>query len=83
MDAADVDPGVPDPQPHTMDKNTQSPSAEIRGNTLVITMPLSEPTPSASGKSLVVATTRGNLRTTATVNGKPITIGVNAYIPTR
>ena len=34
----------------------------------------------ASGKTLVVASTGGNQATTATVQGKPIIIGLNAYI---
>ncbi|MES2923147.1 MAG: hypothetical protein V4819_16445 [Verrucomicrobiota bacterium] len=54
---------------------------KIENNELVIRLPLQAPTPSSTGKSLTVATTRGNVRTTATVNGKPVTVGVNAYIP--
>jgi hypothetical protein len=38
------------------------------------------PERSASGKSLVVASTRGNMRTAVMVDGKPLTIGLNAYI---
>ncbi len=53
---------------------------EIKGKELIITLDLQEPTPSASGKTLVVASTRGNVKTDVLVNGKPITIGVNAYI---
>jgi hypothetical protein len=41
---------------------------------------LEKPTPSASGKTLVVASTRGNAVTSAMVDGKPVTIGLNAYI---
>lgn len=52
----------------------------IEKNELVIRLPLQQPTPSASGKTLVVASTRGNMKTTAQVDGKPIVIGVNAYI---
>jgi hypothetical protein len=52
----------------------------IEGKELVIRMALETPTPSASGKTLVVASTRGNVVTSATVNGKPITLGLNAYI---
>lgn len=52
----------------------------IEGQELVIRMPLEEPTLSASGKTLVVASTHGNVVTSATVNGKPVTLGVNAYI---
>jgi len=55
--------------------------AKIQGDELIIRISLQEPAPSASGKTLVVATTRGNIQTDAKVNGKPVTIGVNAYIP--
>lgn len=51
-----------------------------KAQTLTIVLPLQPPTPSASGKTLVVASTRGNIPTTALINGKPVTIGVNAYI---
>ena len=47
---------------------------------LVIVIDLQEPTPSASGKTLVVASTHGNVTTDCVVNGKPLVIGLNAYI---
>jgi hypothetical protein len=53
---------------------------EITGNNLVITIPLQAPTPSASGKTLVVATTSGNKETEVKIDGKPVVIGLNAYI---
>ena len=53
---------------------------KIENNTLVIRIPMQQPAPSASGKTLVVASTHGNVKTTAMVNGKPVTIGLNAYI---
>ncbi len=52
----------------------------IKDGQLIITLPLSAPTRSASGKTLVVASTRGNMTTEAMVNGKPVIVGVNAYI---
>lgn len=52
----------------------------IEGKELVIRIALETPTLSASGETLVVASTRGNMTTTASVNGKPITVGLNAYI---
>lgn len=55
-------------------------TTEIKGDRLIISLPLDKPTPSASGKTLVVASSRGNVETTAKVNGKAVTIGVNAYI---
>ena len=54
--------------------------ATIEDNHLLIKIPLQTPRPSSTGKTLVVATTGGNVATTATVNGKPVTVGVNAYI---
>lgn len=55
--------------------------AVIEGNELVIRLPLN-PTPdlSATGKTLVVASSRGNVQTEAQVNGQPVVVGVNAYI---
>ena len=56
-------------------------SAKIEGNELVIRLPLnSTPLPSATGKTLVVATSHGNKQTEAKLNGKSIVVGVNAYI---
>ena len=57
------------------------PTATIEGNQLVIRLPMNPtPTPSASGKTLVVASSHGNTRTDLIVDGQPVTIGVNAYI---
>ena len=55
-------------------------TAEIKGNKLCIEIDLQEPTPSSSGKTMVVASSHGNVQTTAMINGQPITIGLNAYI---
>lgn len=54
--------------------------ARIEGNKLIIEIDLQPPTVSASGKTLVVASTRGNKTTEAKVDGKPVVIGLNAYI---
>jgi len=53
---------------------------EIKGNELVITIPMQKPAPSASGKTLVVASSHGNQPTSAQVDGKPVVVGLNAYI---
>lgn len=67
--------------PHVKEKeNNMAMKVEIKDNKLYIEIDLEEPTPSSSGKTLVVASTRGNTVTTALVNGKPVTIGLNAYI---
>lgn len=52
-----------------------------KAKTLTIVLDLTIPgVPSASGKTLVVASTRGNQVTDATINGKNVVIGCNAYI---
>jgi hypothetical protein len=53
---------------------------KIEGKRLVITADLETPTPSASGKTLVVASSHGNMATTAVVDGKPVIVGLNCYI---
>ncbi|NQW48695.1 MAG: hypothetical protein HQ464_13120 [Planctomycetes bacterium] len=40
-----------------------------------------KPEKSASGKTLVVASTYGNKETDCVVDGKKVVVGVNAYIP--
>jgi len=55
-------------------------NVEIKGKQMIITVDMQTPAPSASGKTLVVASSRGNQPTTATVDGKPVIIGFNAYI---
>ena len=53
----------------------------VEGDELVIRLPLNKsPVLSSSGKTLVVASTRGNQKTEAVVNGQPVIVGVNAYI---
>ena len=54
--------------------------AKIEGTQLVIRLELQDPRPSGSGKTLVVASSHGNQTTTATIGGKQVTVGVNAYI---
>jgi phosphosulfolactate phosphohydrolase-like enzyme len=53
---------------------------ELKDGNLILTIPTNEPRPSASGKTLVIASTNGNQTTQATVNGKPVIVGFNAYI---
>jgi len=55
--------------------------AKIPGGELILTIPLNKtPVPSGSGKTLIVASSHGNQTTEVTVNGKPVIVGVNAYI---
>jgi hypothetical protein len=50
------------------------------GDMLVIRIPIAKATPSASGKTLVVASTRGNQKTGLQIDGKDLYLGVNAYV---
>ncbi len=47
---------------------------------VVIRIPIKPPTPSSSGKTLVVASTRGDQRTSVQIDGKDLYLGVNAYV---
>lgn len=49
------------------------------GNNLVITLPMKKEV-SKSGKSIVIASSNGNKPTSIQIDGKVLTIGVNAYI---
>ena len=56
-------------------------TATIEDGYLVIRVPLNAtPTPSTSGKTLVVASSHGNKETEVQVEGKPVYVGVNAYV---
>jgi hypothetical protein len=69
-----------------INKGEKHVKATIENGELVIRLPLNKtPALSTTGKSLVVATSHGNQKTDAVVNGQPVIVGVNAYIarPTR
>ena len=53
----------------------------IEKGELVIRVPVNKDLPeSKTGKTLLVASSHGNKSTEAKVNGKNITVGLNAYI---
>jgi len=54
-------------------------TAQIKDGKLIVEIPIS-PRTSKSGKSLVVASTGGNIPTTADYEGKPVIVGLNAYV---
>ena len=55
-------------------------TAQIENGQLVVRIPMQEPQPSGSGKTLTVASTRGNQKTDVIINGQQVIIGLNAYI---
>ena len=52
---------------------------EIKDNQMIITVDMQPPTPSKSGKTLVVANSGGPTKTTAQVNGKTVTLNLTAW----
>ena len=48
--------------------------------TLRIEMPIEKPTPSRSGKTMIVASTHGNLTTDVRCRRRPIVVSVNAFV---
>ena len=53
----------------------------IENNELVIRIPVENPPrPSKSGKSLIVASSSGNVTTSCMVEGRPLVAGLNCYI---
>lgn len=56
-------------------------TATIKGKQLIITIDLNDPPqPSKSGKTTVLASSGGNQPTTASYDGKPVIVGLNAYV---
>ncbi len=56
-------------------------TAAIEGEYLVVRIPMNPtPIPSATGKTLVVASSRGNQATEVEVQGQRVIVGINAYI---
>lgn len=55
--------------------------ARVEGKLLVVAIPMAGLRLSGSGKNRLVATTSGNVQTALVVEGSPVTVGVNAYIP--
>jgi len=53
--------------------------AIIEKNELIVRIPISERS-SKSGKSTVIASSGGNIATSAIHKGKPVIVGCNAYI---
>ena len=51
-----------------------------KAKTITLVLDMQESTPSSSGKTLVVASTHGNVPTDVEINDKPVIVGVNAYI---
>ncbi|MEM1026650.1 MAG: hypothetical protein AAGJ38_01040 [Planctomycetota bacterium] len=55
--------------------------AEIKDGRLILSLPLLDPPePSRSGKTKIVASSRGVQKTTAQVDGRPVITNVVAYI---
>jgi hypothetical protein len=56
---------------------------KIENNEITIVLPITVGRPSASGKTLVVATTGGFMKSDVQHNGKPVSVSINVVIPIR
>jgi hypothetical protein len=66
---------------HIQDLEAETMKVTVENGELVIRIEMAtNPAPSASGKTLVLASSHGNVQTAATFQGKPITVGLNAYV---
>jgi hypothetical protein len=54
--------------------------SRIENGNLIIELPIEKPRPSASGRTIVVATTRGVKLTSVLLKGRKISINANAFI---
>ena len=60
---------------------TKKLTAAIEDGYLVIRVPMNaKPTPSSTGKTLVVASSHGNKQTEVGIDGRPVLVGINAYV---
>lgn len=55
-------------------------TAIIKDGKLTLVLDLQDPTPSKSGKTLIVAGTDGFTKTSAQVDGKTVSVNVTAFI---
>jgi len=56
-------------------------TVKVAGKKLLVEIDINQPpTPSKTGKTLVVASSHGNQPTEVNVNGKTLFVGLNAYI---
>jgi hypothetical protein len=53
---------------------------KIKNGVITISMPLQKPKKSTTGKSFVIATSRGKQQTTLTMDGKPVCVVANAFL---
>lgn len=57
--------------------------AELKNGNLILSIPVNDAKDlplSTTGKTLIVASTHGNIPTPVTVNGQPLVVSINAYI---
>ena len=51
----------------------------VKGHVMII-LPVQTPTPSASGKTMIVASSHGVKRSAVTLEGKVLCVNVNAFV---
>jgi hypothetical protein len=58
-------------------------TVELKGKKLIISGDIEVPRASASGKSMVVLSTNGNIKTGVLLDGKELVLGLNVYYSTK
>lgn len=54
--------------------------SKIKNGNLMIELPIEKPRPSATGKTLLIASTRGVKRSSSRYNGRTVSIVANAFV---
>ena len=67
------------PQAPTAPTGPAPMSVTVEGGRLIINAPIFEPRPSATGKTMVIFSTHGNVDTGADYQGEPLIMGLNVY----
>src|ERR1700747_1126526 len=73
-------PGTPERIPRIELQKEKTVQVKIVKGQVVITLPLQTPAPSASGKTLIVASSHGVKRSAVTLEGKELCVNANAFI---
>jgi hypothetical protein len=68
------------PRHPAIGRNNMRVTIDKAKNEMTVTITMQEAKASASGKTLVIASTHGNQATGVNVDGRPVIVGLNAYV---
>jgi hypothetical protein len=77
---AHVKASAPAPAPASKAPKAPRPlTVTVENGRLIIDAPIDKPRPSATGKTMVIISTHGNVDTGAAYEGEPLIMGLNVY----